>query len=71
MITGLCKLGNVIYHGTLKLSIVIYHGTQDQSLYVEFPATVLYFYTFCTNCWCPTAMQNLESVSQKMAELLH
>ena len=24
---------------TLKLGIVIYHGTQDQSLYVEFPAT--------------------------------
>ena len=33
----------MIYHGTLKLSIVIYHGTQDQSLYVEFPATVYSF----------------------------
>ncbi len=24
---------------------------------------------FCTNSWCPTSMQNLESVAQKMAEL--
>ena len=25
---------------------------------------------FCTNSWCPTSMQNLESVAQKMAVLL-
>ena len=29
-----------MHHGTLKLGIVMHHGTQDQSLYVEFPATV-------------------------------
>ena len=37
---GTLKLGIVMHHGTLKLGIVMHHGTQDQSLYVEFPATV-------------------------------
>ena len=40
---ALCKLGIVMHYGTLKLGIVMHHGTQDQSLYVEFPATVYSF----------------------------
>ena len=51
---GTLKLGIVMHHGTLKLGIVMHHGTQDQSLYVEFPATVnfeVYIYRNSNEEW--------------------
>ena len=53
-----------MHHGTLKLGIVMHHGTQDQSLYVEFPATVLEFILNLVDEWAALSLYSLGKLSK-------